>query len=71
MVQWLRLHASTAGGMGSISALGELRSCMLHGVAKKKKKKKEFVPGQMGSAGMTGCGWVSGSSGMPGRGSIC
>ena len=37
----------------------------------KKKKKKEFVPGQMGSAGMTGCGWASGSSGMPGRGSIC
>ena len=46
VVQWLRLHASTAGGMGSISALGELRSCMLHGGAKKKKKKKNSCLGR-------------------------
>ena len=34
-VQWLGLRASTAGGEGSI-LVGELRSRMLHGAAKKK-----------------------------------
>ena len=34
--QWLGLRTSTAGGMGSI-ALRELRSCVPHSVAKKKK----------------------------------
>ena len=33
VVQWLGLHASTAG-----SLVGELRSCMLCGAAKKKNK---------------------------------
>ena len=33
VVQWLRLHSSTAGGMGSISG-GELGSHMPHGLAK-------------------------------------
>ena len=37
--QWLRLRTSTAGGVGSIPGVGELRSCMPGGVAKKKKKK--------------------------------
>ena len=36
-VQWVRLHASTAGGPGS-SLVRELRSRMPQGVAKKKKK---------------------------------
>ena len=39
MVQWLRLPASTAGSKGFISC-GELRSHMLHGVVKKKNKKR-------------------------------
>ena len=41
-VQWLRLCAPNAGGMGSIPGrgTGELRSCMLHGTAKKKNKKQ-------------------------------
>ena len=34
MVQWLRLYASKAGGVGSISGQGELRSSMLHDMAK-------------------------------------
>ena len=37
-VQWLTLHASIAGGTGSIPAR-ELRSCILCGMAKKEKKK--------------------------------
>ena len=38
-VQWLRLHASTAGGMGSIPGQGtKFPTCMLRGAAKKKKK---------------------------------
>ena len=42
-VQWLRLSASTAGGTGSIPIQvgmggGELRSCMLRGVAKNKNR---------------------------------
>lgn len=39
MVQWIRLSASTAGGMNSIMSPipgWELRSLMLSGVAKKK-----------------------------------
>ena len=36
--QWLRLHASNAGDIGSIPSQG---SHMPHCVAKKKKKKKE------------------------------
>ena len=36
-VQWLGLHASNAGGHGFDPWLGELRSHMLHGKAKKKK----------------------------------
>ena len=39
-VQWLKHHAPTAGGTGSIPARGT-RSHMLHGVAKKLKSKKE------------------------------
>ena len=38
-VQWLRLCVSSAGGRVR-SLVGELRSDMLCGVAKKKKKKK-------------------------------
>ena len=38
MVQWLRLRASTAGVQ---SLVGEVRSCMLQGVAKKLKKQKQ------------------------------
>ena len=39
MVQWLIVCTSTAGGMGLIPGLvGELKSHMPHGVAKKKKK---------------------------------
>ena len=34
-VQWLRLCAPTAGGMGSF--IGEIRSHMLHGMAEKQK----------------------------------
>ena len=33
VVQWLRLHVSTAGGAGSI-LIWELRSCTLCGAAK-------------------------------------
>ena len=40
MVQWLRLHASTAGGTGSIP--GWERSCLPCGTAKKKKEKKRI-----------------------------
>ena len=36
MVQWLRLHASTAGSMGSIPGQG---TKMPHGKAKKQTKK--------------------------------
>ena len=36
MVQWLRLHASTAGDMGLIPSQ-ELRSHILRGMEKKKK----------------------------------
>ena len=36
--QWLRLHASKAGGTSSFSLVGELRSHMPRGVAKKKKR---------------------------------
>ena len=53
MVQWFRFHTLNAEGLGSF--LGrELRSLMLHGVAKKyikiqtlisKKKKKNFWKG--------------------------
>ena len=40
MVQWLIVCTSTAGGMGLIPGLvGELKSPMPHGVAKKKKIK--------------------------------
>ena len=41
--QWLGLCASTAEGTGSIPG-GELRSLILHGVAKKKKKKEHGGP---------------------------
>ena len=43
MVQWLRLHTPTAGGMGLMvrSLVGELRSFMPHSTAKKKKKKTD------------------------------
>ena len=43
MVQWLRLSAPNAGGMGSI-LVGELRSRMWHSAAKKKKKKAGLRP---------------------------
>ena len=36
MVQWLRLHTSNVAGTGLI-LVGELRSHVLHGKAKKKK----------------------------------
>ena len=39
-VQWLRLHASTAGGTGSIPGCGtKIPHAMWHGQKKKKKKK--------------------------------
>ena len=38
MVQWLRLCAPNAGVQ---SLVGELRSCMLSSVAKKKKRERE------------------------------
>ena len=37
MVKWLRLHASTAGGVGSIPGWEEPRAYMPHNLAKKKK----------------------------------
>ena len=40
-VQWLGLHASTAGATGSIP-VRELRSRMLCGMAKKKEKRKKI-----------------------------
>ena len=42
MVQWLRLHASNAGGMGSILRWAG-KFCMMHGMAKKKKK-RDWMP---------------------------
>ena len=42
MVQWLRLHAANAGGMGSIPGQG-LISHMLHSVAKRIKKNNNKV----------------------------
>ena len=36
MVQWLRLHTSTARGTGSIPVVGDLRSHMPCSIAKKK-----------------------------------
>ena len=44
MVQKLRLHASTAGGRGSIPGQ-EIRFHRLHGSATKKKKKVSCLPG--------------------------
>ena len=41
VVQWLRLHIPNAGGTGSIP--GELRSHLLKGMAKKKKKKIAII----------------------------
>ena len=41
-VQWLGLHASTAGGVGSIPGWG-LGSHMLRGEAKKKKPNKLWL----------------------------
>ena len=38
MVKWLRLHASTAGGVGLIPGWEEPRAYMPHNLAKKKKK---------------------------------
>ena len=48
VVQWLGLCASTVGGMGLIPdqlLVGELRSCMLGGLAKKGKGKMDFFGG--------------------------
>ena len=43
MKEWLGLHASTAGGPGSIPRVaGGLRSYKLHRVAKKKKREREI-----------------------------
>ena len=42
MAQWLRLHAPNAEGT-VWSLVGELRSHMLHCIAKKKKKKKKSL----------------------------
>ena len=42
-VQWLRLHASTAGGADVIPCQGELRSHMLPGAAQKTNKEKYFL----------------------------
>ena len=47
MVRWLRLHASTAGDVGSFS--GELRSHMFHNSTKKINKdgtEKKKVPSE-------------------------
>ena len=41
MVQWLRVCASTAGGIG-LSLVGELKSHMLRGTVEKKRKKKQL-----------------------------
>ena len=45
-VQWLRLHASTAGGMGSIPGLGSDPVCHVVQTKKKKRerKKNEYYP---------------------------
>ena len=41
-VQWLGLHASTAGGTGSIPGQGtKIPHALQHGQIKEKKKKKE------------------------------
>ena len=42
MVQWLRLHDSTAGDMGLIPSQ-ELRSHILRGMEKKQKNKKKHT----------------------------
>ena len=47
VVQWLRLHASTAGGMGSIPSWG---SQIPHATWRGKKKKKDNPP-RPGGAG--------------------
>ena len=41
-LQWLKLYASTALGMGLIPGW-ELRSCMPYSTAKEKKKKKTYI----------------------------
>ena len=41
MVQWLGLHASIAGGTGSIPVVGELRSHKLCSKSKKNKNKTD------------------------------
>ena len=46
MVQWLGLHASIAGGTGSIPVAGELRSHKLCNKSKKKKKMWKARPGK-------------------------
>ena len=44
VVQWLRLHASTAGGTGSIPGWGtKIPHATWHGPEKKKKKRKILV----------------------------
>ena len=48
MVQWLRLHAPNAGGLGSIPGQGTINKShmpqlkILHAATKKKKKKKKI-----------------------------
>ena len=68
MVQWLRLHASTAGAQVR-SLVGELRSCMPHGVVKKKKKKKKRR-GTAAHVGTIGCKKETDSK-LGGLGSRC
>ena len=41
MIHWLRLHTPNAESMGSIPGQ-EVRSHMLYGIAKKKKKNHNF-----------------------------
>ena len=52
MVQWLRLHALSAGGTGPIPGQ-ELRSCMPYGTPpapqKKEKKEKQLLEEDIGS----------------------
>ena len=62
MVQWLRLCAPNAGVQ---SLVGELRSCMLSSVAKKKKKRRGKMQG-MPSTGIRGINICQVVINMPG-----
>ena len=52
MIQWLRLHTSTAGAMGSFWVL---RSHLPHGAAKEKERRKKLEDMQMANKPMKRC----------------